>query len=576
MAELDTESNAKGGAIVPLTKSPLDLTSRQVYLKSTNISSSVFNRDDILISKIQEDNTKNLEASKTNQESLISIEGQIQGLRDEIVNFNSGLTRISTSLQRDSDAEISRIREDQEKERRLSEQQVRFGRENEIEQKIQAALVAPVQRLQPQVQNIFERIGTSLTYLFGGWLTNQVIDYINAQEKNDTDKLTNIKTNILKNVGFSIAALAAIKIGFNRIISTIISLPLKLTALIGNIIKVPFKAAGSVIGGLAGLLKGKTTIIPKLPSIKPSAPLTSIGNILKSGAGAAFNTLKSMPVLTGAVTTAADIASGEKNYGRAFAGGTGAAVLGTAGAIMGSPLGPIGSFIGGATGSVVGGPIGKSTYDVVQNYNFPNLTSIFSKKPEEASSTSIPPTSTPTPVIAPQQTVMGENVNQKENTNNNTSTPPPPKSDRSKEYEMAWQYRNNPFARGKIETAWNQMSPEDQQSAKDWAKMKGYDWNEMKLKDSVQKVSQIQNENNIQQPIKEQPQITSPPKQASNVGVLPEIKPNIIVATTSSNNQTPQSSPVISEPITDVPLINSSNPDNFYVLYSKLQYNVVT
>jgi hypothetical protein len=576
MAELDTESNAKGGAIVPLTKSPLDLTSRQVYLKSTNISSSVFNRDDILISKIQEDNTKNLEASKTNQESLISIEGQIQGLRDEIVNFNSGLTRISTSLQRDSDAEISRIREDQEKERRLSEQQVRFGRENKIEQKIQAALVAPVQRLQPQVQNIFERIGTSLTYLFGGWLTNQVIDYINAQEKNDTDKLTDIKTNILKNVGFSIAALAAIKIGFNRIISTIISLPLKLTALIGNIIKVPFKAAGSVIGGLTGLLKGKTTIIPKLPSIKPSAPLTSIGNILKSGAGAAFNTLKSMPVLTGAVTTAADIASGEKNYGRAFAGGTGAAVLGTAGAIMGSPLGPIGSFIGGATGSVVGGPIGKSTYDVVQNYNFPNLTSIFSKKPEEASSTSIPPTSTPTPVIAPQQTVMGENVNQKENTNNNTSTPPPPKSDRSKEYEMAWQYRNNPFARGKIETAWNQMSPEDQQSAKDWAKMKGYDWNEMKLKDSVQKVSQIQNENNIQQPIKEQPQITSPPKQASNVGVLPEIKPNIIVATTSSNNQTPQSSPVISEPITDVPLINSSNPDNFYVLYSKLQYNVVT
>lgn len=574
MAELDTESNAKGGAIVPLTKSPLDVSSRQVYLKSTNVSSSIFNRDDILISKIQEDNTKNLEASRTNQESLISIESQIQGLREEIVNFNSGLTRISTSLQRDSEAEISRIREDQEKERRLSEQQIRFGRESEIEQKIQTALVAPVQRLQPQIQNIFERIGTSLTYLFGGWLTNQVIDYLKAQEKNDTDKLSEIKTNVLKNVGFSIAALAAIKIGFNRIISTIISLPLKLASLVGNIVKVPFKAAGSLIGGLGSFIKGKPISVPKLPSIKPSAPLTSIGNVLKGGVGATFKSLKSMPVLTGAVTTIADIASGEKNYGKAFAGGAGAAVLGTAGAILGSPLGPIGSFVGGATGSIVGGPVGKGAYDLVQNYNFPNLTSIFSNKEEVKSSSSTVPPAPTTPTVEPQQTVMGNTVVPKESTSSNTS---PPKPDRSKEYEMAWQYRNNPFARGKIETAWNQMTPEEQQNAKDWAKTKGYDWNEMKLKDTEQKVSPIKPDNNyIQQPVKEQPQIMSPPKQATNVGVLPEVKPNIIVATTSSNNQVTPTSPTISEPVTDVPLINSSNPDNFYVLYSKLQYNVVT
>lgn len=574
MAELDTESNAKGGAIVPLTKSPLDVSSRQVYLKSTNVSSSTFNRDDILISKIQENNAKNLEASRTNQESLISIESQIQGLREEIVNFNSGLTKISTSLQRDSEAEISRIREDQEKERRLSEQQIRFGRESEIEQKLQTALVAPVQRLQPQIQNIFERIGTSLTYLFGGWLTNQVINFLKAQEKNDTDKLTEIKTNILKNVGFSIAALAAIKIGFDKIISTIISLPLKLASLVGNIVKVPFKAAGSLIGGLGGLIKGKPISAPKLPSIKPSTPLTSIGNVLKGGSGAIFKTLTSMPVLTGAVTTVADIASGEKNYGKAFAGGAGAAVLGTTGAILGSPLGPVGSFVGGATGSIVGGPVGKGAYDLVQNYNFPNLTSVFSNKEEVKSSSSTVPPAPTTPTVEPQQTVMGNTVVPKESAPSNTS---PPKPDRSKKYEMAWQYRNNPFARGKIENAWSKMTPEEQQNAKDWAKTKGYDWNEMRLKDTEQKVSSIKPDNNyIQQPVKEQPQIMSPPKQETNVGVLPEVKPNIIVATTSSNNQVTPTSPTISEPVTNVPLINSANPDNFYVLYSKLQYNVVT
>jgi hypothetical protein len=41
----------------------------------------------------------------------------------------------------------------------------------------------------------------------------------------------------------------------------------------------------------------------------------------------------------------------------------------------------------------------------------------------------------------------------------------------------------------------------------------------------------------------------------------------------AANNQ-PQTSPS-SKPLTDVPLINSSNPDNFYTLYSQVNYNVV-
>ena len=41
----------------------------------------------------------------------------------------------------------------------------------------------------------------------------------------------------------------------------------------------------------------------------------------------------------------------------------------------------------------------------------------------------------------------------------------------------------------------------------------------------------------------------------------------------AANNQ-PQTPPS-SKPLTDVPLINSSNPDNFYTLYSQVNYNVV-
>jgi hypothetical protein len=69
--------------------------------------------------------------------------------------------------------------------------------------------------------------------------------------------------------------------------------------------------------------------------------------------------------------------------------------------------------------------------------------------------------------------------------------------------------------------------------------------------------------------------ISSPDlKQTPNVGALPEPSPNVIMAGGQGDSQqspTPQAPSAGS----DTPIINSSNPDNFYVLYSQLNYNVV-
>jgi hypothetical protein len=69
--------------------------------------------------------------------------------------------------------------------------------------------------------------------------------------------------------------------------------------------------------------------------------------------------------------------------------------------------------------------------------------------------------------------------------------------------------------------------------------------------------------------------ISSPDlKQTPNVGALPEPTPNVIMAGGQGGSQqspTPQAPSAGS----DTPIINSSNPDNFYVLYSQLNYNVV-
>jgi hypothetical protein len=66
----------------------------------------------------------------------------------------------------------------------------------------------------------------------------------------------------------------------------------------------------------------------------------------------------------------------------------------------------------------------------------------------------------------------------------------------------------------------------------------------------------------------------SVPKEMPNVGPAAKPKPNVVIAAAPSQNQS-SVPPKSSAPATQVPNIPSSNPDNFYALYSQLNYNVV-
>jgi hypothetical protein len=150
-----------------------------------------------------------------------------------------------------------------------------------------------------------------------------------------------------------------------------------------------------------------------------------------------------------------------------------------------------------------------------------------------------------------------------------------PSADMVSKFEQAWQYRNNSFARGRIESAWNQMSQEEKQQAKDWAKTKGYDWNEMKLKDPSPAVVSPQPNTQTSETTPSPAQVSIPLKMPQQVGQLPEPKPSLTMIKTSNNSNQPPIAPLTNGALSDVPLINSANPDNFYVLYSQLSYNVV-
>lgn len=545
MDELDSEKVGRTG-VDPSTGSILSQEVRNALLKKSTIDASVFqNRLLAVENKRKEDEEQSARLSKGQEQSFLGFNSSLQGLRIDIAKLGTGLSTIALLLQQDAVEDQTKIRQDQEKQRLLTERQVRVGRESEIEQKIQNAVAEPVQRLVPQINDIFGKIGTALGILFGGWLTNQVVQAIKASEEGNTKLFNDVKFNIIKNLGIVGGGLLAIRAGFTLITKTI----------------------GRIASGLSKLLIAKplaiaAALLPKIP--KPGGGPPTKGP--KSGGGG--------PGLIGGLINGL---TGWMNWMN------GEKIDTLLAALTFVPGGGIFRGIRAVAGVTY-------TLDQIAELFGSNLTGadpkLLSKKKKEfedakrkeqskkpPADSSKPTLSVTLPASQPQTTMMGQPAS--------STTPAPdtataqPTADMNKKFEMAWQYRNNPMARGRIEDEWNKMNPEQQQQAKTWAQSKGYDWNEMRLKDAVN-MSDLK-----QQPSKpEEAKITSaqvsiPPKAPQQVGQLPEPKPSLMMIKTSNNAPQQQNAPLTNGALTDVPLINSANPDNFYVLYSQLNYNVV-
>ena len=547
MAELDPEKVGASG-FDPVTGSPLSQEVRNALLKKSIIDRSTF-RNEILESenRKREIDNQTVRVIQSQEQALLGFNSNIQALRADIGKLGTGLASIALLLQQDASEEVSRTRTEQERERRLAEQQTRIGKENEIEQKIQNSLVEPVQKLTPKMSDIFGKIGTALGILFGGWLTNQVVQAIQASEDENTRLFNNIKFNIIKNLALVGGGLLAIKAGFSLVKNTIGRIASGLTKLL--IVK-PLVAASALLTG-RGIGSGGG---PKPGEPKPGGGLPSVGRFITFLSG--LMNFKNKENVDGTLALMTTFLSR----------GPGA-------------LGMIGKLAGIAfTADEIAEAFGKNIFDDSNlNKKVDQIAQFFKKKDTEntpppastkPASSSAPPAAAPSsaPAAQPQTPMMGE---QKPST-------PPPSPEMVSKFEQAWQNRNNPFARSKIEDAWSQMTPEQKQQAKDWGASKGYNWSEMKLSDPSPAMVSPQSNNQTTGTTPPAAQVSMPEKPPTQVGQLPEPQPSVTMIKSSNNTNQQANVPLTSGALTDVPLINSANPDNFYVLYSQLNYNVVT
>lgn len=546
-----------------------------------------------------------VETQRQNQTVIANMQQQFQNFQNQLNALSKSINNIATLLQQDTLTEQQLLRQEQEQENRYAQRKIRLGRESRLEERIQTAVMGPVQAAASKIESVFGGVGRALQTLFFGFLGIQALKAIRAYAEGDEKELGSIKDLVIKNVGFVLGSFLAIKGGFFLIKTALKKLIGGVTSLlftgISQIFKFSASKIGAMVGGIAagiGGMGGKKPPAAPSPSgaatatpptaAKGGTPPTSGGGFWSNMKNMGGNLLKGGGKLLGgaAVTAGLDIAFGEDPKKAAVGGLTGA---GAAAAVSKLPLPPLLKFplaigagiFGQQQGkNLMGGEESGGGFDIGKMFNFGNNESNTQAQQPQANKQ-------PPPVSTPTQTMTGssfkEIASESEKgpikmqtemveSNMNKVDPKSTMMPDVKDFQFFMSDKNTKSTYEK-----SMVTGEYEGTAKSLSN------DEMKLaqmgpaestKESI--YAESSNIFNISKNVSFD--FINPPKEKmkspETIAPLEEPKPNVIV--TSPQTQQPSSSGQMPATPTDAPLIASSNPDNFYVLYSKLNYNVVT
>ena len=272
-----------------------------------------------------------------NSLTLTTVSQQLQNISISLSSLNFSLGGIKDNLAVSDSLARQREAARQNRERVLAEQGLREGKESDIEKRIQFALLTPVRRIASKTQGILSRLSSFFFILAGGWLTNTIIDMIQANSDGNIDLLNKLKGKLVTGLIVIGATLTAATLGLKKVFG--------LTALLAsrafrfgfnNILKRPF---GAIIRLLGGQVK---KFLPALA--KKAGPALGIGGAIAS-----------LPVIGGVYSFFERQFSklGEAFGKKPVATGTaaGATAGATAGAaktrLLGKALGPFRKIFGG-------------------------------------------------------------------------------------------------------------------------------------------------------------------------------------------------------------------------------------
>ena len=555
---------------------------------------------------------RNLEIQTTQNvqqtQEISALRSAVDALRTETTTLNKGLVSITKLIQQDSALEKQQEAEKAESERKLAETNVRLGKESQLEQRITNSLVTPVQALQQKVGNIFARIGEALTTLFFGWLTNQGIEALKAASEGNKEKLEEIKDNVLNGIGDAIKVFTAIKTGFNLIIKTITGVTGRIAGFVTRLALAPVKALTNALrgapllqnifpgpkkpgggGGGGGLLGGVITGISGalnfLNGENADAALAGIsllplpgkvGLAVKVLAGGIFaiddvlevfdkNFIGADPKALSAKRKELEEAKRNQTNQKPTSATSTTAAKVTSTSTAQTPMMGDKNKKDGVEANVASGSIPSDSKGINPTSSAgSSASSTGTSAPSTTSTTSGSSSSSTaqTPMMSPSSAA--------------TTAPPAAESQTSMAPQASeLSLNNNPpgaiVPGQRPDKALNSEQFKAATQAREEAKVQGLSGKELEIYVANVAMNAKSSDVNISSPAQVQPL----PKPTQNVGELSEPAPNVVMMPSGQSNN--QQSSISQAPTngTDTPLISSSNPDNFYVLYSQLNYNVV-
>lgn len=546
----------------PLTGSYLSADRRKAIFKSTRVSGFSGGGDGggalairpqtNLVEQLQKQNSEQSTVNSAqdaqiqqNNQSLGVLQETLNQINNNLSSLITGINNLGQQINAENLEEQKNLQLQQESERKLNEMDVRLGKERILETKITSALAEPIKRIEKKISNVFGDIMGAMTTLFMGWLSNQGIETLKALASGDTEKLNEIKGDIVKNIIASIAVFSGVKAGFSLLMRTISGLSTRIARMTANILTAPFRAAAAgvraaVSGGSAPRPGGGKPGSP--PGGKPGGRFNVLGGILSIASGT-LNFLNGEYVDT--ALNALTITPMGGKFGTAIRVGAGVLVgLDEIAEMLGSNL----------TGAD------------------PKLLRQKREELKKAQEQARQQTQAQTqPAAQPQTPLMGDNKNGTAGVEPNDAgkldLPPAPQetlmgSPASKEPVMETSIEQEPTMEGSTPPP-APPTPESQPAITGVPEqnLKGL---EGEISSLSMPTSNTPTEANIQ----------APPKPQDPLGTLPELTPNVIIAEPGKNTSQ-VIPPQEQQSLNDVPFIPSGNSDNFYVLYSQVSYNVV-
>lgn len=239
-----------------------------------------------------------------NSLALNTVAGQLQSISQKMDSLNGALVVMSGNIGTGAALERQKEIQNQNQERRLAEQQLREGKEAIIERKIQSALVSPVQKVAAKASFTLSRLMGFFTTLLAGWLLNQGIETIKALSENNKNKLNDIKNSVVKTLGVIGGIYAAIRFGLVGLYNTITRVVSKVLAAVSNNLFV--RPVQALLDGVKG---AADKIIPKIKKLLPGFSKT--GAAAASATSSAATPFSPANALLGAGMGLLDIAKGE-------------------------------------------------------------------------------------------------------------------------------------------------------------------------------------------------------------------------------------------------------------------------